>query len=209
MPQLIRVHTGPEPPRVRAEVHHAEPLAVAVEPQIPEDRECQVAGPRAVRHQHGSSAEDRLRRAPLEARVPDFVLLGEQVAAVEVHPIGNAAALEYPAGRVARRLHVAAMDETDVVLAGEAGRATRPEQQSRQRLRGAPADGETIHRAVELRVHVGGVGLLRGGDDQLPGGIAAGELTVQAGDAAAQRREVVREEQRRHGRPCDAGRHAV
>src|SRR5437764_11081227 len=85
--------------------------------------------------------------------------------------------------RVPRRLHVAAVHEPDAMLARQAGRAPRPEQDGRQRLGAAHADGETVHDGRETAVHFGCVGIGRGGDDQLAPWEPLRQLAVQAGDA--------------------------
>ena len=160
-PQLAGVHPGPEAFGIGPEVHDAQALAVAVEPELPQDGEREVARPARDRHERRGAADDRAGRVALEAGVVVFVLLGEQVRAIEEDAIGGVGALEHPPGRVACGLHVATIHEAHVVLAGEARGATRPEQQPRERLGPPPAHREPVHRPVELSVHLGCIGVLR------------------------------------------------
>src|SRR5256885_1248884 len=95
------------------------------------------------------SADQTPGHAAFEARVPDLVLLAEQVGAVEKDPVGNVQPLVDPAGRIPRRLHVAAMHEPDAMLARQAGRAARPEQDGGERLGTPYPDGETIDSGGE------------------------------------------------------------
>src|SRR2546422_9636533 len=85
------------------------------------------------RHEHRGTAEDDLGRASLERRLADLVLLAQQVAAVQIYPVRDAAALEHPAGRIPRRLDVPAVDETHATLAGQTRGPPRPKEQARQR----------------------------------------------------------------------------
>src|SRR2546422_5180747 len=57
------------------------------------------------RHEHRGTAEDDLGRASLERRLADLVLLAQQVAAVQIYPVRDAAALEHPAGRIRSEEH--------------------------------------------------------------------------------------------------------
>src|SRR2546428_8535488 len=148
MPQLVCVHTRAEPLRVGAEVHDAESLAVAVEPEVAEHREHEIARPAADRDERGRAPEHGPRRAALEDRLPDLVLLAQHVGTVEEHTVRHATALQHPAGRVPRRLHVAAMHEADAVLAGEAGRAAPAQQPTRPRPSGGPAEWGAKDRAA-------------------------------------------------------------
>src|SRR3989449_11245124 len=93
------------------------------------------------RHEHRGTAEDDLGRASLERRLADLVLLAQQVAAVQIYPVRDAAALEHPAGRIPRRLDVPAVDETHATLAGPTRGPPRPKKQTGPRLCAAGPGG--------------------------------------------------------------------
>src|SRR2546427_2228202 len=105
-------------------------------------RSRQIPGPGADRHQHRGSAEDHARSAALERRLADLVLLAQEVAAVQDQTVRDAQSLVYPARRIAGWLDVAAIHEAHAVLAGEARRPARPQQQPRPGFRTAGGDRE-------------------------------------------------------------------
>src|SRR5206468_2444582 len=179
LPQVDRIRAGPKMRGIRAGMDHAEPLAVPVEAQIPEDCEGQVARPVADREEHGRAAEDRAGHAALDRGLPDFVLLAQQVRAVQEQAVRHAQPLVHPAGRISGRLHVAAVNEPHLMLARQTRGAPRPEEHARQRLGAADADREAVDCRREPRVHFGRVGVAWRRDDQLALGKPTGQLTVQ------------------------------
>src|SRR2546430_17541706 len=60
------------------------------------------------------------------------------------------------------------------------------------------ADGEAIDGGGKTRVHLRRIGIRGRGDDEVPAGESLRQLAVQPGDAAAHRREVLRQQQRGH-----------
>ena len=116
-------------------------------------------------------------------------------------PNGRADPLHRPLGRVGGGLDVAAPDELGVGRPGEHRHPARPEQQPWNAAEPACRNRQPVDPVGKGRVDVRGVGVLTGGDDQRAGGIPPSQLRHPARDAAADRREVVGEQQvGRHGR---------
>src|SRR3989440_5996283 len=187
LPQGARLHSLAKAPRIGAEMHDAKPFSVTVEAQLAEQRQREVAGPSAVRHEHRGTAEDDLGRASLERRLADLVLLAQQVAAVQIDPVRDAAALEHPAGWIPRRLDVPAVDETHATLAGQTRGPPRPKKQAGQRLGAAgPGGGAGGHPPPPPgRLGPGGGAPRRGGT--VPPGEKSGGATRPPRPAAPPR----------------------
>src|SRR3989449_6641107 len=92
-------------------------------------------------------------------------------------------------------------NEAHAVLAGEARRPARPQQQPWQGFRTAGGDRESIDPRRKGAVHFGGIAIRRSRNDELAGGKPPRELLMQARDSPAHGREVLRQQ---HG-----GHHAV
>src|SRR5256886_15989739 len=120
-------------------MNDAHPRALSVEAELARHGEREVTGPGAIRHEPRRAAEDHARRTAFEGGLADLVLLAQQVAAVEIDAVGDAAALEHPPGRITRRLDIAAVHVADAVLTREARRAAGPEQQTGETLGAAGA----------------------------------------------------------------------
>src|SRR2546426_4473647 len=67
MPQLVAVHTRPEPLGVGAEVDHPEALAVPVEPQVAEHRKHEIARPAADRDERGRAPRSEEHTSELQS----------------------------------------------------------------------------------------------------------------------------------------------
>src|SRR5437016_9875496 len=71
-PQGARLHSLAKAPRIGDQMHDAKAFSVAVEAQLAEQRQREVAGPSAVRHEHRGTAEDDLGRARSEEHTSEL-----------------------------------------------------------------------------------------------------------------------------------------
>ncbi len=190
---------GPEELVIRTERHDPHALGRRVELELAQEGKAAVAGPFAVGYQHRGRSEQRGGGGPLERRLMNLMLQDEQITAVQQDPERRPDALAGPLGRVRGGLDVAAPDELGAVGARQHGGPARPEQDPLDGAEPPGRDREAVHRVGEGCVHVGGVRMQAGGDHQRPGRVPPGQLRHPPRDAAADRGEVVREEElRRH-----------
>src|SRR2546421_9694031 len=191
------VNAGTEMGGRRAEVHDPDVGGEGVAAEGLEHGAGQIRGPAAVGDDHGAALEDSPRRPALEARASDLRLEQQEVRAVGQYAERQAAARGEPGGRVPRRLDLVAPGEARVRPARQRGGAPGPAEEPVQGAQPLRADGHAVDRLVEARVTGLAARPGSGRHEQAVGWIAASHLAHHAGDAAAERREVEREEESR------------
>ena len=165
--------------------------------QLAQQGEAALAGPlgcwpRAPRPRR--AAPRAVRR--LSSGLVDLVLQDEQIAAVEQDAERGPETLHGPLRRVGGRLDVAAPDELGPALAGRARRRGGTRRESPGGCGAcAPASGSRSTRLGKVASTSGDVRVLSGGDHQGAGRVALGQLRHPPGDAAADGREIVGEQE--------------
>ena len=81
------------------------------------------------------------------------------------------------------------------VLRARHGAAPGPEHQTLNSAKASGRNWQPVHPVGEGCIDLGCIGMTAGGNDERSGGISFGELRHPAGDSAADRRKVVRQEQ--------------
>ena len=125
----------------------------------------------------------------------DRVQLFQQVTAMDEHAVPGPDALVHPFRGIGAGPDRIAPGEARLVLAREAGDATRPEQEAGEIAQRLARHRQPVHDgAAETHVGILRVAMLARRDEQLATRIAARDLTHHSGDAGLHRRKFAGQE---------------